>query len=286
MKTFSTPARPPARAPARPWADIGSFALIGLSWGSTWLVIKDQVSLAPVGWTVTFRFALAAAGMFALALLRRERLWLGRRGLALASLAGVLQFCANYQFVYRGERFVTSGLVAVIYALLMVPNALLGRLVTGARASGRFWLGSGVAMAGIGLLLLNEVQAARSAGAAALGIGFALLGMLCASVSNVAQSLPEVRRHGLLAFTGWAMLAGMLADAAFAIATDGAPTWPVQWRYWGGVGWLAVVGSVLTFPVYYRLILRLGAGRAAYVNVVTPVVAMALSTLVEGYRWG
>jgi drug/metabolite transporter (DMT)-like permease len=45
------------------------------------------------------------------------------------------------------------------------------------------------------------------------------------------------------------------------------------------------MGSVVTFPVYFSLIRSIGPGRAAYSNVVVPVVAMALSTLFEGYHW-
>jgi hypothetical protein len=42
---------------------------------------------------------------------------------------------------------------------------------------------------------------------------------------------------------------------------------------------------VVTFPLYYRLIREIGAGRAAYHNVLVVIVAMLLSTLLEGYRW-
>ena len=42
---------------------------------------------------------------------------------------------------------------------------------------------------------------------------------------------------------------------------------------------------MVTFPLYFRLIQRLGAGRAAYTAVLIPVIAMLISTLVEGYRW-
>ena len=49
--------------------------------------------------------------------------------------------------------------------------------------------------------------------------------------------------------------------------------------------YLALVGSVLTFPFYFALIRDWGPGKAAYNGVAVPVVAMALSTLFEGYRW-
>jgi drug/metabolite transporter (DMT)-like permease len=48
---------------------------------------------------------------------------------------------------------------------------------------------------------------------------------------------------------------------------------------------LAVFGSVLAFGTYLTLVERIGAGPASYVGVAVPVVAMALSTALEGYHW-
>ena len=56
-------------------------------------------------------------------------------------------------------------------------------------------------------------------------------------------------------------------------------------QYIAGIVYLALAGSVLTFPLYFGLIRNLGAGKAAYNGVAVPVVAMGLSTLFEGYRW-
>jgi drug/metabolite transporter (DMT)-like permease len=67
---------------------------------------------------------VAAVGVLLLALARRESLRLDRRGHQLAVLMGLLQFVCNFQFVYRAEQHITSGIVAVLFALLLVPNAL------------------------------------------------------------------------------------------------------------------------------------------------------------------
>ena len=48
---------------------------------------------------------------------------------------------------------------------------------------------------------------------------------------------------------------------------------------------IAIVGTVLTFPLYFNLIRKIGPGKAAYTSVLIPVVAMMLSTIFEGYRW-
>ena len=65
----------------------------------------------------------------------------------------------------------------------------------------------------------------------------------------------------------------------------GPPVLPTDPRYWVGTAYLAILGSVVTFPLYYGLIREIGPGRAAYHNVLVVIVAMLLSTLLEGYRW-
>lgn len=262
-----------------------AFILVALIWGSTWLVIKHQIAAGPAGWTITWRFALACPCMFALAWWRGDPLRLSRGGARVAALVGIMQFSGNFQFVYRAEQHLTSGLVAVLFALLMVPNALFSRVWLGSRIVPRFLLGSLVAMAGIGLLLLHEYRLAPPQSAVPLGLALALGGLLCASTANVLQATKAGRDEALVPLIAWAMLAGVGANAALAFVTSGLPQFSPSPEYWAGVAYLALAGSVVTFPLYYSLIRTMGAGRAAYNGVAVPVIAMGLSTLFENYRW-
>lgn len=275
-----------AAAPQSQARAIAAFILITLIWGSTWLVIKDQISAVPPAWAVTWRFALAALGMFALAAVRRERLLLSREGMLLAAPMGLFQFFANFQFVYQAEHFITSGLVAVLFALLMVPNALLAKIFVKAEVSGRFIAGSAVALVGIALLLLHEYRAAPAGGAAVLtGIVLTCGAILSASIANVMQAAERARRQSVVVLIGWAMVFGTIADALYAWATAGPPVFDASPRQLAGLAYLAIVGSVVTFPLYFALIRDWGPGKAAYNSVAVPVVAMALSTVFEGYQW-
>lgn len=262
------------------------FLLVALIWGSTWLVIKDQLAAAPPSWSVTYRFAIACVAMFILAAATHRRgftMTFGGHVMALA--IGLTQFFLNFNFVYRSELYLTSGIVAVLFGLLMVPNAIFGRVFLGVAITPRFLAGSLIGLAGIGLLLLHEARAAPPDGQVALGVTLAALGILSASASNVLQASETARKRPLLLLLAWAMLWGTLADALLAWSIAGPPVFPASLRYWAGVSYLAIVGSVVAFPLYFRLIRELGPGRAAYNGVVVPVVAMALSTVFEGYRW-
>jgi drug/metabolite transporter (DMT)-like permease len=261
------------------------FVLVALIWGSTWFVIKDQLAAAPPMWSVTYRFGIASIGMFALALATRRPLALPPAGHVLALALGLSQFCFNFNLVYEAEIYLTSGIVAVLFGLLMLPNAMLGRVFLGQQVTPRFLAGSLIGLVGIGLLLIHEAREAPPGGMIGLGAIVTAFAILSASCANVLQATDSARRYDLIVLLAWAMLWGTLADAALAWAVTGPPVVPGSARYWSGVVYLAIIGSVVTFPLYFRLIRDLGPGRAAYNGVLVPVVAMAISTLLEGYRW-
>ncbi|MGV3771066.1 MAG: DMT family transporter [Sphingobium phenoxybenzoativorans] len=262
------------------------FTIVTFIWGSTWLVIRDQVSDVPASWSVAYRFLIAAAAMFLFAYVRRVPLRLGWRGTAFAACVGVMQFGLNVNLVYRAEIYLTSGLVAMLYALLLVPNSLLSWVAFREAVSRPFILGSFIAIGGIALLFLHEY---RMSGVAPdqvlLGMALGIGGTLAASVANVMQGSGIARRLPMASTLAWGMLLGGLADAAVAWALHGPPVFDTRPTYLAGVLYLAIAGSVMTFPLYYRLIQQIGAGRAAYSSVLIPIIAMLLSTLFEGYRW-
>jgi len=261
------------------------FLLVALIWGSTWFIITGQIGDTSAHWSVAWRFALATPGMFGLALAMRLKLAMPRRAHLLALAMGLFQFCGNYSFVYLAELHLTSGIVALLIGLMLVPNAVLGRILLGQTITPRFVLGSSIALVGIALLLVNEAQAAPLGGNVAWGAGLALVAMLCASIANVIQAGPSGRDVSLVTLLAWAMLYGTGLDIALAWALDGPPVIPRDAAYWLGTAWLALAGSVVTFPLYYGLVRQLGAGRAAYNGVLVVVVAMIISTLLEDYHW-
>ncbi|MDG2534537.1 EamA family transporter [Sphingomonas sp. HITSZ_GF] len=262
------------------------FAIVTLIWGSTWIVIRDQLSVVPPSWSVTYRFTVAGVTMLAWALLRGEKLGMDARGVRFAVLLGLAQFVLNFNFVYRAEQHITSGVVAVVYALLLVPNAVLARIFLGQRMGRQLIVGSAIAMAGVALLFVHEARLSPvGPQAAMLGIGIALAGVLCASVANVMQATNTAKAYPMATMLGWAMLSGAAIDAAFALATVGAPVFDARPSYAGGILYLGVLGSAVTFSIYFQLIRAIGPAKAAYTSVLIPVIAMLFSTLFEGYRW-
>lgn len=261
------------------------FMLTGTIWGSTWFVITGQIADVPAAWGVFYRFMLATPALFVLAMVMGQRLKLNRPEHLLALGVGIAQFSGNFLFVYHSEQHITSGIVAVMFALLMVPNAVFARVFIGERAAGGFVGGSLVAIVGVAMLLVHEWNASPLGGNIGLGIVLAVGGMLAASIANVVQANDVGRGVPMVSFLAWAALYGTIFDLGYAFLTAGPPQVPTAAAFWAGTAYLAIIGSVVTFPLHYNLVRQIGAGKTAYNGIVTVCVAMLLSTLFEGFKW-
>ena len=262
------------------------FIIFTSIWGSTWIVIRDQLGDVPAQWSITYRFVIAAVAMALIARWKGEGLRLPLGGIAAAAILGFMQFVVNFNAVYMAEHHITSGLVATVFALLVIPNSLLAWAFLGQRPTARFAISSAFALVGILLLFAHEIREhpARSE-AILLGIGLTLIGMIGASVANVFQARDEVRRYPLFTLLTWAMALGALMDGLIAAAFAGPPVIETRPGYWLGLVYLALFASALAFSLYLPVVRKIGPGKAAYSSVLVPVIAMGFSTWIEDYRW-
>ena len=255
-------------------------------WGSTWIVIRDQLGTVPPQWSVAYRFIIAAIGMALLARWNGQSLKIGRGGMVAALVLGISQFSINFNSVYMAEKFITSGVVATVFALLLIPNSLLAWALLEQKPNARFLWAGLVAVAGVALLFVHELRATTLAGGdIMIGLGFTLLGLLGASYANVYQAGERAKRYPLLSVLAWSMAIGAAIDICLAFVVAGPPVIEHRLGYWAGVLYLALFGSVLCFALYFPVVRKIGPGKAAYSSVLVPIIAMSLSTLFEGYRW-
>ncbi len=261
------------------------FMVTGTIWGSTWFVITGQIGDVPAAWSVFYRFLIATPAMFLLAWAMKRSLRLDRAGHRLAMAVGALQFCGNFMFVYHSELHLTSGIVAVMFALLMVPNAVLAKFIIGEKIETGFMVGSAVAIMGVTMLLVHEARLSPLGGDVGLGIWLTIGGIMCAAIANVVQANDVGRRIAMVSLLAWSMLYGLGVDLVYAMVSVGPSPLPSTAAFWGGTIYLAVIGSIVTFPLHYNLVREIGAGRTAYNAIVTVAVAMLLSTLFEDYQW-
>ena len=266
-----------------PMGPTALFAIASLIWGSTWLAITFQLGAVAPEASVVYRFALAAVLLAiwcavtgrSLRFSRTQHLWLAAQG--------TLLFGLNYLAVYWAEQYVASGLVAVLFSLIVFFNLVGARVFFAAPIGGRTLIAACLGVAGVVLMFGHELT--RSAGEAGRGIGFALGATVLASAGNLIAVRNQ--RHGfpVLPSVAWGMAYGAAVIALVAIV-EGTPwSFDAGPRYVLSLIYLALFGSVIAFGAYLTLLGKIGPARAAYVGVAVPMVALAMSTVFENYRW-
>ena len=263
------------------------FALAVLVWGTTWHAIVYQIAETPVVWGVAIRFALAGAFCAGVALLRAERLWIGPRGLALAAFQGLFMYSLSYLCVYEAEHHVPSGLVAIGYSLSPILNGVASHLIWKTPLTRRFLFGGTMGAVGVVLIFAPELARSDAKGETGMGLLLTAGAVLLSSVGSLASSRNRAQGLPFWSTIAWGMGAGALLSAALAVAQGIPLPWPpsrLSAAWWASLLYLSIAGSAVAFACFLGLQQRLGPGPASTVGVATPVLALIVSTMLEGYE--
>lgn len=261
------------------------YLLCVLIWGSTWIAIKFQLGVVAPEVSVFYRFLLASLLLFAFCRLRGLNLRFTRSQHGIMALQGLMMFSISYIMVYYAESYVVSGLVAVGYSASPLLNMLASRILHGTPISQRVTWGALLGVAGVVVIFWPEFSHLKSDGNVALGAAYTAAAVI---ISAVASSLVARNgHHGLPVWQtmAWSMLYGAGSLLVIALVTGRAFVLPLTLPYIGSLFYLALLGSVAAFAAYYTLIGRIGAGRAGYIGVMVPVIALFISAMFEGFHF-
>jgi drug/metabolite transporter (DMT)-like permease len=252
------------------------YALLVAIWSSTWVAIKIGLEDTPPLLGAGVRFALAGAGLLALAALRGRSL---RTDRVLAAILAVLPFFGTYALVYWGEQYVPSGLAAVLFGVLPIYVALIASVALRDEPLRARLLG-GVVLALAGLVVAFSESVAlgdsRYAVIAAAGCALAPLG---AAIGNVAT---KRRAAGLdaLVLNGWAGVGGgvLLLLVSAVSESWGSASWTAQAI--GSIAYLAAIGTALAFVTLTRLLAELPAVTISFIALLLPFGALVFGAVV------
>lgn len=256
------------------------FLALVLIWGSTWYGIHLQDNGTPATAAVAVRFAIAAALLWGFALATKRRISVPAGAWPLALAHGLTFFCFNYLLIYLGTQTVPSGLVSVLFSVVILFSlgweVLLLRRFPGWSAVAAAALG----LLGLALLFEREILAGEIDAAGAWTI---LAAALVASTGNTLSQLLMQRGMAIVPMSTVGMTIGAGAMALIALARGDLAG--IRWdpTFAWSLLYLAVVGSIAAFGLYFQLVRRLGPTRAAYSSVFFPLVALAISALFESY---
>lgn len=254
-------------------------------WGSTWLFIKLGLADLPPFTFASIRFIIASAIVFSIIRIRGIELPRARSDWLLLAVTGILSFGFNYGLVFWGEQYITSGLAALLQATTPAFGLVFAHFnLPGERLS---WTKIGGVVLGVcGVAVVFSNQLAVAGRQALAGCVALLLSSIFVAYSNVL-----VKKHGKklnpAIMTAGQMLFGLLLLLAASITLEGNPL-RYHWTPMAVIAllYLAVVGSVIAFLLYYWLILNMDVTKSMLIALVTPVVAVILGMIVLNEEFG
>ncbi|MDD7911385.1 EamA family transporter [Pseudovibrio exalbescens] len=265
--------------------DLALYGACVFSWGFSWYAMKMQLGVPPEV-SLFWRFVIASTCMWGWAVIGRHPLKFSVTTHAIFALLGVLLFSTNFLVFYYGSAYIPSGLLSVVFSLASVFNILLAFLFFGERASRRTILGAVTGFAGVALMFRPQIMQDGLDHGALLGLGLCIVGTLCFCSGNMVSSRLQKRRISVISASAWGMLYGTLFLGLEAMIMG--RSFNILWtpEYLGGLAYLSIIASVIAFGAYLTLLGRIGSARAGYATVMFPLVALSVSTLLEGYTWG
>jgi len=269
------------------------YGVTSFIWGSTWYAIHMQLGTVPPMWSIIYRFALAGAILLAYCLITRINLRFSKRQHFFIALQGLLLFSINYIIYYYASEYLVSGMIALIFALIVVMNIIHCRIFFKTSITLRVVIASLMGFIGLGVVFWSEsanwlLQSAGKAGGAlglCLGIVLATGGTWFASLGNMAAVHNKNLGIPIIASNTLGILYGTFFTLVFALLSGQTAVFDWSWAYVSSLLYLSIVGTVIAFGTYIVLIYRIGADKGGYVFVTTPIVALLLSTFYENFHW-
>jgi drug/metabolite transporter (DMT)-like permease len=241
-------------------------------WGTTWIFIKlGLADLPPISFAA-LRFTVSCVLLFPILLWQGSEFPKTRGFWPITILTGILQFFFNYGLLFWGEQFITSGLAAVLQAAIPAFGLVLARIFVGEEITGLKIISILLGISGVGVIFYEQLS--LNGTLALLGSLAVVIGAFGAALASV---LTKAKLQGLnpASVVFWQMLIGQIPLWIVGLSVEGNP---VKF-YWTGqavicVLYLAIVGSIAAFWLYYWLLGKIDVTKAMMIAFVTPLVAV------------
>ena len=269
-----------------PHSKVYGLALIGsilFFWGLNWPAMKLALTEMP---PLTFRvFCLAFGAIFLLGIgeLSGAKLTFPIAYLPRVMLAAGLNITGWHVATGYGIPMIEAGRAVIAAYSMPLWTSLFGIWILNERPSTRTWIGLGLGMVAMGLLLMPSIDAVARApvGVALVTLGAISWGMGTVVAKRWVWPMPTT------VFVGWQMLIGLIPVAIAAVIVDP----PIVWQNlssWGlgGFAYAVIIPMGYCHWGYFKLLTLLPAHVTAISMLATPVVGVASAALILGEHFG
>ena len=243
-------------------------------WGTTWIFIKRGLDDLPPVSFAALRFTVAC--LLILPVLWRWKIPFpkGRAAWIIIFITGFLQFFFNYGLLFWGEQHITSGLAAVLQATIPAFGLILARIYVGESITGLKIVSILLGLLGISVIFREQLT--LNGQMAFLGSLAVVVGAFGASYASVLTKAKGQNLHPASMVFGQ-MLVGHIPLWFVGLSVEGSPlAFRWTWKAVVCVLYLAIMGSIIAFWLYYWLLTKIDVTRAMMIAFVTPLVAVII----------
>ena len=267
---------------------MNNFILFGITlfcWSPTWYVIKFQLGYVDPLVSVFYRFFAASIIIFIYLLIKKKKLRFSLNHHLWFLFFGICLYSLNYVFFYLSNTYLISAFPAIVFSTVVIMNIIGEAFYFKKKPSLKTLVGATIGMIGIMIIFNDEIFNFNLSNDTHVGLFLALLGTFCASTGNMVHQRNLNNDFPLIETIAYAMLYGSLVTLLITQIKGTELLFEYSFSYIISLTYLSIVGSIFAFIFYLRLLEKVGAGRAGYVGVVMPVLALLISTIFEDLKW-
>jgi drug/metabolite transporter (DMT)-like permease len=255
-------------------------------WGSTWFAIKFQLGHVDPLVSVVYRFLIAGLLLMAFSAIRRLNLRYTLREHLLMMLQGMILFGFNYWLVYLAEEDLASGVVAIIFSFSIFTNIFFNYLLLKGKIRKEVMGGAVLGIGGTLLIFSHELQSSEQIAIGYQALLFCFGSIVLASLGNILSKYNQTRKLPVIQTNAFSMTYGSLAMMLMVPLSGKSFSFEATFPYIASLLYLSILGSIVAFTLYLKLVGDIGPDRAGYTTLVAPVIALVISSFFENYQWG
>ena len=258
----------------KPVKQIIGLTALCLIWGTTWQAIKISLEGIPPFTGAGIRFVIASVFLFVIILFRRSSLYANKREIRLLLLVAVLTYFIDYGLIYWGEKYLSAGVTAVFFATFPLFTAIFTNFVfKNEHFNWIKYLGLMIGFIGISIVFLDQLLITSFNTKILLSSSGIIIAAISAAIATVLikKHLTHINSYTLSLYQ---MAPGALFLLSFGFLSENLAAVQLSTRVVLAVLYLAVIGSAVTFVIYYHLLKHMSAITLSTIIYVTPIVAL------------
>ena len=267
---------------------MNNFILFGITlfcWSPTWYIIKFQLGYVDPLVSVFYRFLMASIIIFIYLLIKKKNLKFSLNYHLWFLFFGICLYSLNYVFFYLSNTYVMSAFPAIVFSTVVIMNILGEAFYFKKKPSLKTLIGATIGMTGVVIIFNDEIFNFSLSNSTHVGLFLALLGTFSASTGNMIHQRNLNNSFPLIETIAYSMLYGSLITLLITQIKGTELLFEYTFSYIASLVYLSIFGSIFAFIFYLKLLEKVGAGRAGYVGVIMPVLALLISAVFENLEW-